>query len=316
MNIVVLDGYTLNPGDLSWDELEKLGNCRIYDRTPIAETVERAGGAEILLTNKAPVRAETIAALPELKYIGVLATGFDVVDIEAARTRGIAVTNVPGYSTNSVAELVFALLLELARRAGYHGATVREGRWSHCPDFSYMDFPGIELNGLTVGIVGYGRIGAAVARIANGFGMKVLAHSRTQRPDEGGVAFVDLDTLLATSDVVSLHCPLTPQTRGLMDASRLSRMKQNAFLINTGRGPLVNEPDLADALNSGRIAGAGLDVLGTEPPAADNVLISAKNCLITPHIAWGSRAARERLMAGVVGNLRVYLAGESQNRVD
>jgi len=316
MKIVVLDGFTLNPGDLSWDELETLGECEIHDRTPANEVVKRATGAAIVLTNKTPVTGESISALPELKYIGVLATGYNIVDVAAARRRNIPVCNVPAYGTKSVAQHTFALLLELTQHAGHHGGTVRDGRWSKSPDWCYWDYPLIELDGMTIGIVGYGRIGRAVGELALAFGMKVLATSASPKQAPRGVTFVDLETLFQQSDAVSLHCPLTPQTKNLVNASRLGLMKPAAFLINTSRGPLIDEPALAEALNTGRIAGAGLDVLSVEPPQADNPLLGAKNCLITPHLAWATRAARSRLMRAVVANVRAFLAGKPENVVN
>ncbi|HET6441381.1 MAG TPA: D-2-hydroxyacid dehydrogenase [Phycisphaerae bacterium] len=315
MKIVVLDGYTMNPGDLSWEGLEGLGECTVYDRTPPEEVLARAAGAEIVLTNKVVFDGAVMARLPALKYIGVLATGYNIIDTAAARERGIVVTNVPAYSTRSVAQLVMALVLELAHHVGHHARTVREGRWTASKDFAYWDYPLVELDGLVMGIVGFGQTGRAVADLARAFGMHVLVHTRT--PTAGpSVEFVDLATLLRRSDVVSLHCPLTPETEGLVNAGRLALMKPTALLINTSRGPVVNERDLAEALSAGRIAGAGLDVLSTEPPKADNPLLAAKNCFITPHIAWATRAARERLMKTVVANVRAFLAGRPQNVVN
>lgn len=316
MKIVVLDGYTLNPGDLSWEQFKTLSDFQTYDRTPPELTVERARDAEIIVTNKTVLDRAVIAALPRLRYIGVLATGYNVVDIEAARERGIPVTNVPEYSTANVAQAAFALLLELASRTGHHAQTVREGRWTSAVDFCYWDFPLVELNGLTLGIVGYGRIGRAVARVGRAFGMKVLASVRRATQSEGETQFVDLDTLLRDSDVITLHCPLTPETKELINAARLAQMKPTAFLINTARGGLVNEADLADALNHGRLAGAGLDVLSAEPPSASNLLLRAKNCIITPHIAWATRNARARLMEIAVENVRAWLRGQPQNVVN
>jgi glycerate dehydrogenase len=313
--IVVLDGFTLNPGDLDWAPLQALGECAIHDRTPAGEVAARAAGAEIVLTNKAVVSAETIARLPKLRYLGVLATGYNVVDVAAARARGIPVCNVPGYGTPAVAQHVFALILELATRTGHHAQTVRAGRWSACPDFCYWDFPLIELAGRTLGIVGYGSIGEAVARIGQAFGMKILASVRRPRT-VAGVEFVSTDEIFRRADVVTLHCPLTDDTKGLVNAARLATMKPTAFLINTGRGPLIVEQDLADALNAGRIAGAGLDVLSVEPPSAGNPLPAARNCLITPHIAWATREARLRLLDEVVKNLRAFLAGSPRNVVN
>jgi glycerate dehydrogenase len=316
MNIVVLDAFTLNPGDLDWTELQSLGPCAIYDRTPPAELPRRAANADILLTNKTELASAVIQNLPALKYIGVLATGTNVVDLAAARARGIPVTNVPAYSTKSVAQLTFALLLELAQHAGHHAQTVREGRWTRSLDFCYWDYPLLELDELTLGIVGFGRIGQAVAALGAAFGMKVLAfHPKAGAPPPG-VRFLDLESLFRESDVVTLHCPLTPQTANLVNARRLSLMKPTAFLLNTSRGPVVDEPALADALNSGRIAGAALDVLSTEPPRADNPLLTAKNCLITPHLAWATRAARSRLMKIAVENVRSFLRGQPQNVVN
>ncbi len=317
MKIVVLDGYTSNPGDLSWGDLEALGDCQVYDRTPDSGVVERGRDAEVILTNKAPLRAETLAALPALRYIGVLATGYNMVDVAAARARGILVCNVPEYSTSNVAQAVFALLLELAHRTGHHAQTVRDGKWSACPDFCYWDFPLLELQGLTLGAVGYGQIGAAVGRIARAFGMKVLAFRRhpPDRVDEE-VRFVDLDTLFRESDVLSLHCPLTADNQGMIDARRLAQMKPSALLINTSRGGLVNERDLATALNEDRLAGAGLDVLSVEPPPATNPLLTARNCIVTPHIAWATRNARERLLRVTVENIQAWKAGRPRNLVN
>jgi len=316
MNIVVLDGFTLNPGDLDWQDLQSLGPCAIYDRTQPAELLSRAADADILLTNKTELAAATIQNLPALKYIGVLATGTNVVDLPAARARGIPVTNVPTYGTKSVAQMTFALLLELAQHAGHHAQTVREGRWTRSLEWCYWDFPLLELDELTLGIVGFGRIGRAVGELGAAFGMKVLACDPTAGPVPPRVRLLDLETLFRESDVVSLHCPLTPQTANLVNARRLSLMKPTAFLLNTSRGPLVDEPALADALNSGRLAGAALDVLSTEPPRADNPLLTARNCLITPHLAWATRAARSRLMKIAVENVRSFLDGKAQNVVN
>ncbi|MHB8519344.1 MAG: D-2-hydroxyacid dehydrogenase [Limisphaerales bacterium] len=316
MNIVVLDGFTLNPGDLSWDGLRSLGSCAIHDRTPAAEVVKRAADAEIVLTNKALVSREAIERLPKLRYIGVLATGYNIVDVETARARRIIVSNVPTYGTKSVAQMTFALLLELAQHAGHHAQTVREGRWTRGADFCYWDFPLVELDGLTMGIVGFGRIGREVATLARAFGMRVVAHSaHVPQPVPADVEFVELDALFQRSDVVSLHCPLTPKTKGLVNAARLALLKPSAFLINTSRGPLIDEPALAAALNADKLAGAGLDVLAIEPPVADNPLLSARNCLVTPHIAWATRAARSRLLDTAVDNVKKFLAGQPQNVV-
>jgi glycerate dehydrogenase len=317
MNIVVLDGYTLNPGDLNWEPLLDLSNdCKLYERTTPQETVARARDAEIVLTNKVVLDRAVLEQLPKLKYIGVLATGVNVVDVAAAGERGIVVTNVPAYSTASVVQLTFALLLELTNRVGHHAASVRGGNWVRSRDFSYWDFPLVELAGLRMGLVGFGAIAQGVARAAQAFGMQVSATRRAAHADEvPGVRLVDLDTLFRESDVLSVHCPLSPQTRGLVNAARLSLMQRGAYVINTSRGPVVNENDLAAALNGGLIAGAGLDVLSTEPPAADNPLLTAKNCIITPHIAWATRAARSRLLDVVVANIRAFVAGQPQNVV-
>ena len=320
MKIVVLDGFTLNPGDLSWSELEALGDCTVYDRTAPEHLPARVREAEAVLTNKAMLDARAIAQMPHLQYIGVLATGFNIVDVEAARRREIAVTNVPGYSTDSVAQLTFALLLELTHHVGHHAETVRAGRWSAGLDFSYQDFPLIELRGLTLGIIGFGQIGQAVARLARAFGLRVVAHRRPRHLADDGewgdIEFVDLDTLFGRSDIVTLHCPLTPETTGLIGPGSLRRMKPSAFLLNTSRGPLVDEAALAEALDAGRLAGAGLDVLSREPPPLDNPLLRARNCLVTPHIAWASGAARARLMTAIAGNLRAFQMGQRLNRVD
>ena len=314
MNIVVLDGYTLNPGDLSWDGLQALGDCTIHDRTAPGQVVARARHAEIVLTNKVVLSRETMEQLPALKYIGVLATGTNVVDIAAAHERGITVTNVPTYGTSSVAQMTFALLLELAQNVGHHAHSVRSGRWSSSKDFCYWDRPLVELAGLTMGLVGFGRIGRAVAAIAQAFGMQVMAHDPQAQPAEG-ITLADLETVLQTADVLSLHCPLTDENQGFIHAGRLALMKPTAFLINTARGPLVDEQALADALNAGRIAGAGLDVLTLEPPRADNPLLQAANVFITPHIAWATEAARVRLMDTVIANIRAFLAGSPENTV-
>jgi glycerate dehydrogenase len=306
----------LNPGDLSWEALEALGECAIHDRTPKERVVERASGAEIVLTNKTPVSAEAIGKLEALRYIGVLATGYNIVDVEAARRRKIPVTNVPSYGTRSVAQMTFALLLELTQRVGDHARSVREGGWARCPDFSYWEHPLIELEGLTMGIIGYGRIGRAVGELARAFGMKVLAYNPTPpREVPAGVRFAGLEEVISQSEVVSLHCPLTEETRHLVNRERLSRMKSSAFLLNTSRGPLVVEEALAEALKAGRLAGAGLDVLSLEPPPAEHPLYGTRNCFITPHIAWATGAARIRLLSEAVENVRAYLRGESRNEV-
>lgn len=317
MNIVVLDGHTLNPGDLSWDELGALGNLQVHPRMTQSEVLARAQDAEIVLTNKVVLDRQTIMALPKVRYVGVLATGYNIVDTVAARSRGVTVTNVPGYSTRSVAQMVFALILELTHHVGHHAQTVRQGRWSRSEDFCYWDTPLLELDGLSLGVIGYGQIGRQVAEIGQAFGMRVLIHSRRQ-PSQlpAGNEWVSLNEVFSRSDIVTLHCPLTPETRHIINAGRLGLMKPGAFLINTARGPLADEVALADALNTGRIAGAGLDVLSVEPPPSSNPLIGAKNCLITPHIAWASQAARRRLMQITAANLRAFLDGHPQNVVN
>lgn len=312
--IVILDGYTLNPGDLSWDKLKALGNCVIYERSSPGEVPARLQEAEAALTNKVPLGRALLESLPRLKYIGVTATGYNIVDVAAARERGIVVSNVPAYGTDSVAQTVFALLLELTHRAGHHAQTVREGKWARCPDFSYWDFPLVELARLTLGIIGYGRIGGRVAKIAEAFGMKILVAKH--RPDLASpYELADIDDVFRRSDALTLHCPLTAETKNIVNARRLALMKPSAFLVNTSRGPLIDEPALTQALNNGRLAGAGLDVLSVEPPPPDHVLYSAKNCLITPHYAWATKAARQRLMNVSVENVRAFLAGKPQNRV-
>ena len=316
MKIVVLDGYGLNPGDLSWSGWEALGELKVYDRTSPSELLERSEGAEVLITNKTLITANDMALLPELKYIGVLATGYNVVDIDEAKARGIVVTNIPAYSTASVAQMVFAHVLNITQRVGYYANENTHGRWTNNPDFCYWDTNLVELDGKKMGIVGYGNIGKATARIALAFGMEVLAYtSKDQKDLPQGVKKATLDELFAESDVISLHCPLTPDTKELVNANRLKTMKPSAILINTGRGPLVNEQDLADALNEGRIAGAGLDVLSVEPSVAGNPLLSAKNCFITPHIAWATKEARTRLMDIAINNLRSYQEGNIINNV-
>jgi glycerate dehydrogenase len=313
MKIVVLDGYTNNPGDISWAPIEAVGSLTVHDRSAADEIVPRAAGADVVLTNKVVVGRETIEALPDLTYIGVLATGYNCVDTAAARARGIPVCNVPEYSTPNVVQATFALLLELTNHVGHHAQTVRAGRWSACPDFCYWDGDLMELAGLTLGIVGYGRIGQSVAAVGRAFGMRILAHRRTPGT---GPECVDLETLLRESDVVSLHCPLTPDTKEMIDARRIGLMKPSALLLNTARGALVNEADLAAALNVGRLAGAGLDVLTVEPPPASNPLLTAKNCIITPHVAWATRNARQRLIEITAGNVRAFAAGTPRNVVN
>jgi len=316
MRIVVLDGYTLNPGDLSWSELESLGTFKVYERTSPQELADRATAAQILLTNKTPLGREQILGLPELRYIGVLATGTNIVDLAAAGERQIPVTNVPAYGTRSVAQGTFALLLELTQGTGHHAESVRKGRWTRSVDWCYWDGSLVELDGLTMGIIGFGRIGSAVCELANAFGMKVLVCTLTEKPLPAFARSVPLETIFRESDVLSLHCPLTSRTHGLINAERLSWMKPTAFLLNTSRGLLIDEVALAHSLNSGRLAGAGLDVLSTEPPVANNPLLTAKNCFITPHLTWATRAARERLMKIAAQNIRAFLDGKPQNVVN
>ena len=316
MKIVVLDGYASNPGDLSWDGMKALGECVIYERTAPEQVLERAAGAEVVLTNKVVITAEHIAALPDLKYIGVLATGYNIVDVEAARNRGIVVTNIPAYSTDSVAQMVFAHILNICLQVQYYTDEVRDGRWTSSPDFCFWDTPLMELSGKKLGIVGLGHTGSATARIAIGFGMQVCAYtSKSHFQLIPEIKKMELDELFRECDIVSLHCPLNEQTRGMVNAARLKTMKPTAILINTGRGPLVNEQDLADALNNGTIYAAGVDVLSQEPPRADNPLLHARNCFITPHIAWASGEARQRLMQIAVDNLNGYITGKVVNNV-
>jgi glycerate dehydrogenase len=311
--IVVLDGYALNPGDLTWDAFGELGGFEIFDRTPADQIVARSKGATALLVNKTPLRADTLAQLPELRYIGVLATGYDIVDTAAARDKGIAVTNIPTYGTDSVAQFAFALILELSHRVQRHADDVASGGWAKSPDWSYHVSPLVELAGKTLGVIGYGRIGRQTAAIGRAFGMNILAHDPIA---PAGPEMVGLEELLRQSDVISLHCPLTAENRGLINSDRLRLMKPSALLINTARGPLVVEQDLADALNAGRLGGAGLDVLPVEPPKNGSPLPGAKNCIVTPHIAWATREARARLMQTAVENLRAFSAGAPQNVVN
>ena len=314
MKIVILDGYSANPGDLSWKELEELGTLTVYDRTKSDETVARAADAEIVLTNKVILNSEVITQLPRLKYIGVLATGYNVVDIKAAHERGIVVTNVPAYSTESVAQMVFAHLLTVTNRTEHYAIQNRDGRWSSNPDFCYWDFPHMELAGKTFGVVGLGNIGLRVAQIAHAFGMKVKAMtSKVQSTLPVGIEKVSLEELLATADVLSLHCPLTDSTRHMINAATLQQMKPSAILINTGRGPLVDDQAVADALAKGAIAAYCADVVTEEPPRPDNPLLQQPNAFITPHIAWASMEARVRLLKVAIDNVRSFLKGQPQN---
>ena len=316
MKIVVLDGYCLNPGDLSWEDMATLGDLQVYDRTSPKDLIGRAQGAEVLITNKTLITGNDIEALPQLKYIGVLATGYNVVDIESAKKKGIVVTNIPAYSTNSVAQMVFAHILNITQRVGHYAYMNRQGKWSDNADFCYWDTELIELNDKWMGIVGFGNIGQATARIALSFGMKVgVFTSKGQSELPEGIVKMSLDEVFKTCDVVSLHCPLTSSTQEMVNAERLNLMKPNAILINTGRGPLINEHDLADALNEGKIMAAGLDVLSSEPPLSTNPLLSARNCFITPHIAWATKEARIRLMKIAVNNLKEFKNGNVINNV-
>ncbi len=317
MKIVVLDGFAGNPGDLSWEEIKSLGECTIYDRTAPEEKLERVKDAEIILTNKVPFNASDFDQLPSLKYIGVLATGYNIIDTEAAKAHGVVVTNIPAYSTNSVAQMVFAHLLNITNSVQHYTDEARAGVWSKNPDFSYQNTLLVELHRKKIGIVGLGNIGKAVARIAIGFGMEVFAYttkSHFQLPPE--IHKMDLDDLFRECDIVTLHCPLTPKTKNLVNAERLKTMKPTAILINTSRGPVVNEQDLADALNNGTIYAAGVDVLSEEPAATNNPLLTARNCFITPHIAWATKEARIRLMEITIENIKAFLDGQPVNVVN
>ncbi len=318
MKIVILDGHAINPGDLSWDALRSLGSLEVFDRTPVDAIVPRAREAEAVLTTRTPLSAQTLVQLKQLRYVGAMFTGYDEIDLKAARERNVLVTNVPTYGTASVAQLVFALLLELCHHVAVHNAATHAGEWSRAPDFSFWKTPLVELQDKTMGIVGFGRIGRHVAEIAAAMGMRVIAADTGRRdpPTWPGFRWCDVDELMSAADVVSLHCPLLPQTRGMINAASLSKMKLGSFLINTSRGPLVIEQDLADALDHGILAGAAVDVLSSEPPALDNPLLHTKNCIVTPHIAWATKEARMRLIEAVVANLRAFLEGRPVNVVD
>jgi glycerate dehydrogenase len=316
MKIVVLDGYVLNPGDLSWDGLIKLGDCTIYDRTLPEHTIERAKEAEVAITNKVVFDKNTIQSLPKLKYIGVLATGYNVVDTVAAKNAGIVVTNIPAYSTASVAQMVFSHILNFAQNVSVHAASVSSGEWANSIDFAYWKTPQTELAGKTLGIIGFGQIGQAVAKIGLALGMEVIFNNRSQKQTELKAKQVDLKTVLSESDFISVNCPLTPENAGFINKDTIEKMKPTAFLVNTGRGALINEQDLANALNSGTIAGAGLDVLSVEPALKSNPLPFAKNCFITPHIAWATLEARTRLMNIATENLKAFIDGNLQNVVN
>lgn len=318
MKIVVLDGYTENPGDLSWESLAQLGELTVYPRTPAEEIIPRIGDAEIVYTNKTPLTRETLLACPNVRFIGVLATGYNVVDVQAARERNIPVCNVPTYGTSAVAQFTFALLLELCHHVADHAASVQAGEWSRCADFCYWKHPLMELKGKTMGIIGFGRIGQAVAHLAVAFGMDVLAYDRHTDPslETSSIHYAELDTLYARSDVISLHCPLFPETEKMINADSIRRMKKGVLLLNTSRGGLIDEAALAAALQDGTVAGAGLDVVSTEPIRMDNHLLGLPNCLITPHIAWAPKESRQRLMDVAVDNLRSFLNGHTQNAVN
>jgi glycerate dehydrogenase len=317
MKIVILDGYTENPGDISWSGFEKLGDLTVYDRTPADEIIPRIGDSEIVITNKTPLSAITLDACTKIKYIGVLATGYDVVDIAAAKKKGICVSNIPTYGTTAVAQFVFALLLELCHHVGAHNEAVQAGRWTSCPDFCFWDYPLIELKGKTMGIIGFGRIGQNTAQIAKSLGMDVVAFD--EYPNDAGreiATYVTLDELLEKADVISLHCPLFPSTQGMINKESIAKMKPGVMIINTSRGPLIVEKDLRDALESGRVSGAAVDVVSSEPIKADNALLGAKNCIITPHIAWAPKESRTRLMDIAVENLQSFLQGTPRNVVN
>lgn len=317
MRIVILDGHAVNPGDLSWDALRGVGELEVFDRTAEKEVLDRAGAADAILTVRTPLLAQTLIQLKRLRYIGAMFTGYDEIDLKAARDLKIVVTNVPTYGTASVAQLAFALLLELCHHVALHSAATHAGEWSRSSDFSFWKTPLVELQGKTMGIVGFGQIGRHVGEIATAMGMHVIAAdaARKEAPKWPGFRWCDLDELLIASDVISLHCPLLPQTRGIINFASLSKMKTGSFLINTSRGPLVVEQDLADALNNDRLAGAAVDVLSSEPPSLDNPLLHAKNCIVTPHIAWATKEARTRLVDTAVANLKAFLDGHPVNVV-
>ena len=316
MKIVILEGNAVNPGDLSWDILNQFGEVTIYDHTDPADAAARIGDAEIVLINKTPITAELLDQCPNTKLICVQATGYNVVDCEAAKARGVLVCNVPDYGTNAVAQFTFSLLLELCNRVGHHDSMVHDGAWCRCPSFCFWDTPQMEVYGKTIGIIGFGRIGRAVGKIANAFGMKVLAYNRSRCPEGEAIGtYVDLDTLLASSDIVSLHCPLTAETTDLINAQTLSKMKDGAILLNTARGPLLNEQDVTDALKQGKLRFAAMDVVSREPMAQDNPLLRAPNCIITPHMAWTPVESRQRIIDCTVQSIQGYLSGKPVNTV-
>lgn len=321
MKIVVLDGYTLNPGDLDWKGLESLGECTVYDRTSLTDTeevIQRIGDAEVVYTNKTPLPEKVFEECKNLKFVGVLATGYNVVDITAARKRNIPVANIPTYGTAAVGQFAIALLLEICHHIGYHSKVVHEGKWAANPDWCFWDYPLIELDGKTMGIIGYGRIGQATGRIAQALGMTVLAYDSYRNPalESDTCHYTELDELLSKSDVIALHCPLFPETEKMINRSTIAKMKDGVIILNNSRGQLINEQDLADALNSGKVAAAGLDVVSTEPIKSDNPLLTAKNCLVTPHISWAPKESRKRLMDIAVSNLQEFLKGTPKNIVN
>jgi glycerate dehydrogenase len=320
MKIVVLDGYTLNPGDLNWDKLKTFGNVTVFDRTAYndVDIIRNIGDAEIIFTNKTPINKNVLQSATALKYIGVLATGYNVVDIATAKANSVTVTNVPDYSSQSVAQFTMALILELCHRIGDHNQAVQEGDWVKSKDFSFWNYPLIELAGKTLGLIGFGKIGKATAKLAEAFGMKVLVFNRTEYSEfeNENLKFATLDDVLQNSDFISLHCPLTPETQDIINADSIKKMRDTAFLINTSRGPLVNELDLANALNNNRISGAAIDVISAEPMQAENPLLGTKNCIITPHIAWAPKEARLRLMDTTIENLNAFIKGNPQNVVN
>ena len=321
MKIVVLDGYTLNPGDLDWDRMNKLGECTVYDRTPLddnAEIIKRIGDAEAVFTNKTPMNAEVFAKCPNIKFVGVLATGYNIVDVAAAKAKNIPVCNIPTYGTAAVAQFAIAMLLEICHHVGHHNNAVHEGRWATNADWCFWDYPLIELDGKTMGIIGYGRIGKATGKLAQALGMKVIAYDKHSNPamETDTLKFGDLDEVFANSDVIALHCPLFPETQGIINKDTIAKMKDGVIILNNSRGPLIVEEDLRDALNSGKVYAAGLDVVSTEPIKPDNPLLGAKNCIITPHISWAPKESRLRLMNIAVDNLEAFLNNQPINVVN
>ena len=321
MKIVVLDGYTLNPGDLDWKGLEAIGDCTVYDctsLTDVQEAIDRIGDAEIVFTNKTPMPKSLFDACPNIKFVGVLATGYNVVDVNAAKDKGVIVTNIPTYGTAAVGQFTIALLLEICHHIGHHNNAVHEGKWENNADWCFWDYPLIELDGKTIGIIGYGRIGQATGKIAQALGMKVLAYDEYKNPNlvTETCKYAELDELLKESDVIALHCPLFPSTQGIINKENIAKMKDGVIILNDSRGPLIVEEDLAEALNSGKVAAAGLDVVSSEPIKGNNPLLKAKNCIITPHIAWAPKESRKRLMDIAVNNLQAFVAGEPVNVVN